>query len=145
MRTDKNSETVSRALAVFVLTVLSALMITACADGGEFGNPDETGNMKIDITEDGTIRNGTEYKTYLVEEGCTGTVLVVISKKSGRLDMDVYRVGHVDSPDYTGRDLEIESFTVNLKEPGEYKVKITAKDFVGDYRISWKTEEQEKK
>ncbi|MGN1099344.1 MAG: hypothetical protein ACI4S9_03290 [Christensenellales bacterium] len=143
MRTDRNLTWISRVLAVIVLTVLS-VMITACAYGGQNGSPDETGDMKIDITEDGTIRNGTEYKTYLVEEGHTGTVSVVISKKSGRLDMDVYRVGHEDFPDYTGRDLEIESFTVNLKEPGEYKVRITARDFVGDYLISWKTKEQEK-
>lgn len=129
-----------RTVAVILLVALTAISVAACANNG--GNDtDERGNMKIEFGKDGIIRNGTEYYTYQVEKGRVGVVSVSISKKSGKIDIDVYPAGHKDDAEYTGRDLDSASFSVILNEPGEYKVCITAKDFVGDYGISWKTEE----
>ena len=44
-------------------------------------------------------------------------------------------------PNYTGRDLDSASFDVIVEEPGEYQVCFTATEFVGDYGISWRTED----
>ena len=102
---------------------------------------DERGNMNIDFGKDGAIRNGTEYYTYRVEAGYNGVVSVSISKISGRIDIDIYPTDRKDDKEYTGKELDSASFSVILSEPGEYKVRITAKEFVGDYEINWKTEE----
>ena len=87
------------------------------------------------------IRNGTEYDTYQVEEGQKGIISMRVSRESGRLDIDVYPVDSKDTPNYTGRDLDSSSFDVIVKEPGEYQVCFTATEFIGDYGISWRTED----
>ena len=126
--------------AIFVLLflLLSSAFFTACA--AEDGS-DESGNMTVEIGEEGVVRNGTEYRTYRVEEGYKGIVRVDIVRKSGRLDLDIYPTDSKDEPRYTGRDLDTASFSVGLDAAGEYKVRITAKEFIGDYGIDWKREE----
>ena len=101
--------------------------------------------MNIEIGENGVIRNGTEHYTYRVEEGYQGVVSVNISKKSGRIDLDIYPTDRKEETEYKGRELDSSAFSVILTKSGEYKIRITAKDFVGDYGISWKTEETEEK
>lgn len=129
-------------IAAILFIILSAISVAACAGGnGDFS--DESGNMNIDYGEDGAIRNGTEYYTFQVEEGYKGEVLVTISKKSGVIDLDIYPTDRKDDKEYMGRGLDSASFSVILTKPGEYKVRITAKEFVGDYGISWKTEKNE--
>ena len=103
---------------------------------------DEYGNMNITYGEDGIIRNGTEYYTYQVEEGYSGVVSVSIAKKAGRIDIDIYPTGCKDDTNYKGRDLDSADFAVVLSEMGEYKVRISARKFVGEYEISWKIEEK---
>ena len=129
-----------RIVAVILLVALTAISVAACTNNGD-NDTDERGSMKIEFGKDGIIRNGTEYYTYQVEKGSVGVVSVSISKKSGKIDIDVYPTGLKDDAEYTGRDLDSASFSVILNEPGEYIVCITAKDFVGDYGISWKMEE----
>ena len=113
----------------------------ACANGDDAIFPDETDNMEIITGADGTVRNGTEYFSYRVEPGFTSAVSVVISKKSGRLDMDVYPAERENQAEYRGRELGSATFSVILRKPGDYKVRVFAKDFVGDYGISLKTEQ----
>lgn len=60
---------------------------------------------------------------------------------SGRLEIDVYQVDSKDEPDYTGRNLNSAWFDVIVEEPGEYKVCFTATEFVGNYEINWRTED----
>ncbi|MGN1094142.1 MAG: hypothetical protein ACI4SC_04110 [Candidatus Neoclostridium sp.] len=113
----------------------------ACTNGDDSFFPDENGNMEIITGADGTIRNGTEYFSYRVEPGFTGVVSVVISKKSGRLDLDVYPAERENQAEYRGRELDSATFSVILSKPGDYKVRVFAKNFVGDYGISLKTEQ----
>ena len=101
--------------------------------------------MNIDFGEDGMIRNGTEYHTYQVEEGQKGILSFRISRITGKLDIDVYRVDGKNNPDYTGRDLDLSSFDVILDNPGEYQVCFSADEFVGDYGINWRTEDYTEK
>ena len=126
-------------LCFLLLTVLSVM---ACAATDE---PDEKGVMNIEFGENGMIRNGTEYYTYQVEKGKKGIVSVVITKVSGRLDIDICQVGSNDKQDYTGRDLDSASFDVIVDGPGEYQVCFTAKDFVGSYELRWSTEDNAEK
>lgn len=123
------------------LLVVAVISITACTNDKSDNYADANGMMNIDFREDGMIRNGTEYDTYQVEEGQKGIISISVSKVSGRLDIDVYQVDSKDDPDYTGRDLDSASFDVIVEKPGEYKVCFTATEFVGNYVIKWRTED----
>lgn len=120
-----------------------ALFVTACTNGGS--NTDGDGVMNVTFGENGMIRNGTEYLTYQLGEGQRGIISVSITKVSGRLDIDIYRVGSNDKQDYTGRDLDSASFDVIVDKPGEYKIRFSATDFVGDYKVSWRVEDKTEK
>ena len=124
---------------VFILYAMASL---ASCTNGDNTITDEYGNMNITYGEDGIIRNGTEYYTYQVEDGYSGVVSVCIAKKAGRIDIDIYPTDCKDDTNYKGRDLDSTAFSVVLSETNEYKVRITVKDFVGEYEISWKTEEK---
>ncbi|MDD6032359.1 MAG: hypothetical protein PUC47_02570 [Oscillospiraceae bacterium] len=113
----------------------------ACTNGRRDHDTDVNAAMTIDFGENGMIRSGTEHATFQVEEGQKGILSFDISRVSGRLDIDVCRLGKEDDPDYTGRELDSASFDVIVEHPGEYKVCFTAAEFVGDYEISWKAEE----
>lgn len=130
------------ATVVAAFIIINALSVAACAIGNDDVS-EERGNMTIDIGEDGLIRNGTAFETYQVEQGYKGIVSISINKKSGVIDIDIYPTDRKDDTQYKGRDLDSATFSVILSETGEYKVRITAKDFVGDYEIGWKTEEKE--
>ena len=124
---------------VFILYAMASL--ASCTNGNNTIS-DEYGNMNITYGEDGIIRNGIEYYTYYVEDGYSGVVSICIAKKAGRIDIDIYPTGCKDDTNYKGRDLDSAAFSVVLSETNEYKVRITVKDFVGEYEISWKIEEK---
>lgn len=123
------------------LLVVAILSIAACTNGDRDGSPDANGTMNIDIGEDGMIRNGTEYDTYQLQEGQRGIISIRITKVSGQLNIDICPVGSKGTPNYTGRDIDSATFDVIVEESGEYQVCFTATEFVGDYEISWRTEE----
>lgn len=122
-----------RKIAVILLLLFC---LSACSNEQSTNQTGTDGNMTISIDDGKTIRNGTEYYTYQVDEGHKGSVSVQISKESGQIDVDVYRVDCTEKPNYIGKDLDSVSFEVILKEPGEYKVCVTSKDYIGDYVIS---------
>lgn len=141
------SNIVSKLIKKYALCfmLVAVCFLAACSGNDEHDNNDEKGNMNIDFGDDGMIRNGTEYFTYQVEENQEGTVSINISKKSGCLDIDIYSVSDKENPEYTGRNLDSTSFDVILNEPGEYKVRITAEEYVGDYGISWRCDKNVQK
>ena len=124
-----------------VFIIYAMVSFAACTIGANTIS-DEYGNMNITYGEDGIIRNGTEYYTYQVEDGYSGVVSVCIAKKAGRIDIDIYPTDCKDNTNYKGRDLDSTAFSVILSETGEYKVRISAKKFVGEYEISWEIEEK---
>lgn len=144
MKKSKKVSILNRSVAVILFLVFVAVSFAGCTYGDNDTISDERGNMNIEFGEDGMIRNGTEYYTYQVERGYTGVVSIKISKTAGRIDLDIYPTDRKEDKEYSGRDLDSASFSVILNESGEYKVRITAKDFVGDYEIGWKTEKTEK-
>lgn len=117
------------------------LLLAGCAGGRQVETDDARGEMTIDLREDGMLHNGTAYERYLLEAGRQGVLSLRIARKSGRLDLEVYPAGHRDAPQYRGRELDSCEFDVILTEPGEYRICITADDFVGDYGISWRCED----
>ena len=143
---DKGKEIAMKKLWIPICVLIIAGVLLSLAGCGEIRNgpAGEQGGMKVDLTEKGMDRNGTEYRTFQVEEGRRGIVSVRISRQSGVLDLDIYPTDDPKEPEYTGRSLDSASFSVILEEQGEYKIRVTAKDYQGDYEIDWKTEPVEK-
>ena len=129
-----------------ICVLIIAGVLLSLAGCGEIRNDPagEQGGMKVDLTETGMVRNGTEYRTFQVEEGRRGIVSVRIFRQSGALDLDIYPTDDPKESEYTGRSLDSASFSVILEERGEYKIRVAAKDYLGDYEIDWKTEPVEK-
>ena len=131
-------------IPICVLIIAGVLLSLAGCGEIRNGPAGEQGGMKVDLTEKGMVRNGTEYRTFQVEEGRRGIVSVRISRQSGALDLDIYPTDDPKESKYTGRSLDSASFSVILEEEGEYKICVTAKDYLGDYEINWKIEPVEK-
>ena len=83
----------ARIISFCVLCLFASMVIsiTACTNGNQ--EADKNGTMNIDFGENGVIRNGTEYASYLLEKGQKGIISIDISKVSGRLDLDIYPSG----------------------------------------------------
>lgn len=143
---EKGKEIAMKKLWIPICVLIIAGVLLSLAGCGEIRKDPsgERGGMKVDLTEKGMVRNGTEYRTFQVEEGRRGIVSVRISRQSGALDLDIYPTDDPKESKYTGRSLDSASFSVILEERGEYKVCVTAKDYLGDYEIDWKTEPVEK-
>ena len=126
----------------FAFTIILSLCLipfAACSGADKAGGGTD-GNMNVEIGENGVIRNGTAYETCSVENGQRGVISIVISKISGVIDIDVYHSGDESDSEYKGRDLDDADFSVILGEPDEYKVRVTLKDFVGEYEIRFTRE-----
>ena len=143
---EKGKDIAMKKLWIPICVLIIAGVLLSLAGCGEIRKDPsgEQGGMKVDLTEKGMVRNGTEYRTFQVEEGRRGIVSVRISRQSGALDLDIYPTDDPKEPEYTGRSLDSASFSVILEEEGEYKICVTAKDYLGDYEINWKIEPVEK-
>ena len=60
------------------LLIAAVISITACTNGKPDHRDDANGTMNIIFGEDGMVRNGTEYRTYQVEEGQRGIISIRI-------------------------------------------------------------------
>lgn len=123
------------------ILIVAVGSVSACTNNIEFYQDDTKGTMRIDFGEEGMIRNGSDYYSYHVKEGERGILSFRIDKESGKLNINVHRVGNEDDPDYIGVDLDSASFDVIVKAPGDYSICFTTCDFIGDYGINYKTED----
>lgn len=135
----KQSKT--RARWAVCLLLVTVLLLSGCSHGEQGADIGGGGTMNIRSTDAGILRSGTEYRTYQVEEGQRGILSVGITRESGGLDLDIYPADRKEDTAYTGRNLESAEFEVILSEPGEYKVRVTVKSFLGDYGFNWRTED----
>ena len=126
------------AMKRILLICMACLLLTGCTGGKPAETDGEHGVMNIDLCEDGLCHNGTAFERYLLEAGKRGVLSMRIARKSGRLDMEIYPAGQRDAPLYRGRELDSAEFEVIVTRSGEYRVCITAEDFVGDYEIGWR-------
>ena len=79
--------------------------------------------------------NGTEIRTVLVPDGEAREVRVSVSRQNGRLSVCILQT-QSGTYAYRGEDLPTSDFTVLLKEPGTYRVEITAERFQGGYEVT---------
>ena len=125
---------------LYLLITLSLLMVGGCTNESKNNPSKEETSMVVNVGKDGTIKSGVEYFTYQLDEGYKGIISINIHKKSGKIDLDIYLANSKEEYKYKGRDLDSASFKVIIDEPGEYKIKITLNQFIGDYLVKWSEE-----
>ena len=125
---------------LYLLITLSLLMVVVCTNENKNNPFKEETSMVVNVGKDGTIKSGVEYFTYQLDEGYKGIISINIHKKSGKIDLDIYPTNSKEEYKYKGRDLDSASFKVIIDEPGEYKIKITLNQFIGDYLVKWSEE-----
>lgn len=125
---------------LYLLITLSLPLLAGCTKDDKNSSSKEETSMVVNVGKDGTIKSGVEYFTYQLDEGYKGTISINIYKNSGKIDLDIYLANSKEEYKYKGRDLDSASFDVIVDEPGEYKIKITLNQFIGDYLVKWSEE-----
>ena len=89
------------------------------------------------ISSEHELLDGREQYTIHVSDGEELAVLISILNQNGSLSLTIGKSG--STPVYTGNDIESSSFTVYLRESGDYSVVIDANNHEGSYSLEWST------
>jgi len=87
------------------------------------------------ISSEHKLLDGREEYTIHVSDGEELAVLISILNQNGSLSLTIGQSG--STPVYTGNDIESSSFTVYLRESGDYSVVIDANNHEGSYSLDW--------
>lgn len=118
------------------------LTLSGCSRGN--GNYNQVTAVDRVLSQTGTsissehkLLDGREQYTIHVSDGDELAVLISILNQNGSLSLTIGRSGN--TPVYTGNDIESSSFTVYLRESGDYSVIIDANNHEGSYSLDWRT------
>ena len=89
------------------------------------------------ISSEHKLLDGREQYTIHVSDGEELAVLISILNQNGSLSLTIGKSG--STPVYTGNDIESSTFTVYLRESGDYSVIIDANNHEGSYSLDWST------
>ena len=87
------------------------------------------------ISSEHKLLDGREQYTIHVPDGEELAVRVSVLNRKGSLSLTIGKRDY--SPVYTGNDMESGTFTVYLRESGDYSVIIDAKNHEGSYSLDW--------
>ena len=131
-----------------IMLVLCLLVLTLFGCGRGNGNYNQVTAVGRVSSKTGTrisskhkLLDGREQYTIHVPDGEELAVRVSILNQNGSLSLTI---GKRDStPVYTGNDMESRTFTVYLRESGDYSVIIDANDHEGSYSLDWDNSDSE--
>lgn len=83
------------------------------------------------------VKNGVEERTFSVNSGEQLVITVSVTVTSGELDLSIFKTDDRSVNPYESNDMQTASFTVTVKEAGEYTIRINANDFVGTYSFEY--------
>ena len=101
----------------------------------------QTCALPICISSKHKLLDGREQYTIHVPDGEELAVRVSILNQNGSLSLTIGKRDH--TPVYTGNDMESGTFTVYLRESGDYSVIIDANDHEGSYSLDWDNSDSE--
>lgn len=119
---------------VLIMLLVLVICLAACSGKDESGLP----HMEVDVLqgEDGasyTKMNGSEQRSFQVEEGENYDIEINVKKEEGKLNLYIAKDGKKENTIYEGNDISSFQFTVHAEGAGDYIICIEAYDFVGDY------------
>ena len=126
-------------LIALIMCVL-VLALSGCGRGN--GNYNQvtavdrvSSQTSTSISSEHKLLDGREQYTIHVSDGEELAVLISILNQNGSLSLTIGKSG--STPVYTGNDIESSSFTVYLRESGDYSVVIDANNHEGSYSLDW--------
>ena len=132
--------------AITLVTCLVALTLFGCGYGN--GNHNKVTAVGRVSSQTGTsisskhkLLDGREQYTIHVSDGEELAVRVSVLNRSGSLSLTIWKRDH--TPVYTGNDMESSTFTVYLRESGDYSVIIDADNHEGSYSLEWSNSDLE--
>ena len=132
-----------------VITLVMCLLVLTlfgCGRGnGNYNQVTAVGRVSSQtdtrISSKHKLLDGREQYTIHVPDGEKLAVRVSILNQNGSISLTI---GKKDNePVYTGNDMESGSFTVYLRESGDYSVIIDANDHEGSYSLDWDNSDSE--
>ena len=126
-----------------VITLIMCFLVLALSGCGR-GNGNYNQVTAVDrissqtstsISSEHKLLDGKEQYTIHVSDGEELAVLISILNQNGSLSLTIGKSG--STPVYTGNDIESSSFTVYLRESGDYSVVIDANKHEGSYSLDW--------
>ena len=127
-------------IVITLVTCLLVLTLFGCGRGnGNYNKVTAVGRVSSQtgtgISSEHKLLDGREQYTIHVPDGEEYAVRVSILNKNGSISLTI---GEKDNePVYTGNDIESGTFTVYLRESGDYSVTIDAKSHEGSYSLDW--------
>lgn len=125
-----------------IVLVMCFLVFTLSGCGHENGNYNQvtavdrvSSQTSTSISSEHELLDGREQYTIHVSDGEELAVLISILNQNGSLSLTIGKNG--STPVYTGNDIESSSFTVYLRESGDYSVIIEANNHEGSYSLDW--------
>ena len=131
-----------------IMLVLCLLVLTLFGCGRGNGNYNQVTAVGRVSSQTGTgisskhkLFDGREQYTIHVPDGEELAVRVSILNQNGSVSLTI---GKKDNePVYTGKHMESGTFTVYLRESGDYSVIIDANDHEGSYSLDWDNSDSE--
>lgn len=126
--------------AITLVMCLVVLTLFGCGRGnGNYNQVTAVGRISSQtstgISSKHKLLDGREQYTIHVPDGEELAVRVSVLNRSGSLSLTI---GKKDNePVYTGNDMESGTFTVYLRESGDYSVIIDANNHEGSYSLDW--------
>lgn len=113
------------------------LMVTGCTVGSGIQINSVETNLpgKMAMTYDKF--SGYKQRDIKVEQGQALTVLVEVVTEKGSIDAYIAKDNDTADCAYEGHDIPTSSFNVTLSEPGEYTIRVDARDHKGSYSFEW--------
>ena len=121
-----------------ILTMLGFILLFAgCSNETEtiIGGVEDNSSTRLSMSYD--TFTGYRESIIRVSENQQVVVRVDIETESGRINAYIAKDNDLDNSTYQGNEIKTSSFTVNLKESGEYTLRIDANKHVGSFTFSW--------
>ena len=125
-----------------IALIMCFLVLTLSGCGRGNGNYNQvtavdrvSSQTSTSISSEHKLLDGREQYTIHVSDGEELAVLISILNQNGSLSLTIGKSG--STPVYTGNDIESSSFTVYLRESGDYSVVIDANNHEGSYSLDW--------
>lgn len=127
-------------IVITLVMCLVVLTLFGCGRGnGNYNQVTAVGRISSQtstgISSKHKLLDGREQYTIHVPDGEELAVWVSVLNRSGSISLTIGKRDH--TPVYTGNDMESGTFTVYLRESGDYSVIIDANDHEGSYSLEW--------
>ncbi len=119
-------------LSMLMIVLLTGL--NGCSKGYSLGSYENNTSSKMTMNH--YLFKGSKERTLKVNEGEEVVVSVDIKTENGTLDAYIYNED-TEEYIYEGKDIPTSSFTVTLKDAGNYTIKVDGDKHKGSYSFTW--------